>query len=268
MKLGIIYLLLLLFCTVNKQENVESVEMETEATELSVEEFHSTTPDSLEVEEMLAIIAQDSIENETIQLLRTGIFHGDEVEEGIEQQDWLAVFSNEKTSSVRPVNLQVLLVEDPVVDEPGTKTGKEISIQSGEKPTFLVQGVEPISTEIQSLPITDSMLNAGSSVTFLLHEQQWKLTALGTKGEVYPTGSYFYELAHKNTRQIIAGTPFLEDANFSIRWAGDLDGDQALDLLLNVSNHYNVEHLQLYLSSFAKPGKLVQAVAERISVGC
>ena len=54
----------------------------------------------------------------------------------------------------------------------------------------------------------------------------------------------------------------------ALLWAGDLDRDRKLDLLINATNHYNVTHPMLFLSSQAEEGRLVEAVAELRSVGC
>ena len=50
--------------------------------------------------------------------------------------------------------------------------------------------------------------------------------------------------------------------------AGDFDGDGKVDLLLNDSNHYNLTSRVLFLSSLARPGKLVIKAAEFSTVGC
>jgi hypothetical protein len=51
-------------------------------------------------------------------------------------------------------------------------------------------------------------------------------------------------------------------------WAGDIDGDDRLDVLLDTSNHSNGEDTTLYLSSLAAPGQVVKSVASFASFGC
>lgn len=54
-----------------------------------------------------------------------------------------------------------------------------------------------------------------------------------------------------------------------LRWAGDLDRDGKLDLILNLGGHYTQTRLALYLSSAAKDGELVGLVARwDASCGC
>jgi hypothetical protein len=47
-----------------------------------------------------------------------------------------------------------------------------------------------------------------------------------------------------------------------------MDGDNKLDLYVQVSYHYNVSQRKLFLSSQAKRGGLVREVAELMTVGC
>ena len=52
--------------------------------------------------------------------------------------------------------------------------------------------------------------------------------------------------------------------DFYIIWAGDIDGDKKLDMIVNLPETYaSPYHLRLYLSSYAKPGKHLSQVAER-----
>jgi len=48
----------------------------------------------------------------------------------------------------------------------------------------------------------------------------------------------------------------------SLLWAGDLDKDDRLDLLLDVRQHYAAPKIALYLSSHAQPGERVHLVAQ------
>ena len=61
---------------------------------------------------------------------------------------------------------------------------------------------------------------------------------------------------------------FMDDSNISIAWAGDLDGDNKLDLVLNLTLKYSFVHIGLFLSSQAKPGDLVALVAEEWKYAC
>jgi hypothetical protein len=52
-------------------------------------------------------------------------------------------------------------------------------------------------------------------------------------------------------------------------WAGDLDDDGRLDLIVDVSNHYNiVSAIVVFLSSLAREGQLVGRASGFWAVGC
>ena len=49
---------------------------------------------------------------------------------------------------------------------------------------------------------------------------------------------------------------------------GDLDRDGNLDLLYNLTHHYNVSKLTLFLSSAAKSNEIFRKVGEFVITGC
>jgi hypothetical protein len=50
-------------------------------------------------------------------------------------------------------------------------------------------------------------------------------------------------------------------------WAGDIDGDGRLDMILNLTNHYNIWMPTLFLSTAARKGDMVGPVAQFVSYG-
>lgn len=61
---------------------------------------------------------------------------------------------------------------------------------------------------------------------------------------------------------------FLVKGINGMRAAGDLDGDRALDLLIDLTDHYNVSRPTLFLSRGRRAGTLLERVATHESVGC
>lgn len=60
----------------------------------------------------------------------------------------------------------------------------------------------------------------------------------------------------------------LLDQHCELIWAGDLDGDGKLDLIMALSDHYNVVEYTLFLSSRRSQGNLVQRVTAFVTKGC
>ena len=69
-------------------------------------------------------------------------------------------------------------------------------------------------------------------------------------------------LSHGAARQVLYSTDgFVDEPHFYVEWAGDLDRDGRLDLVVNLSNKYSVHPHRLLLSTRAKKSELVGEAA-------
>lgn len=69
-------------------------------------------------------------------------------------------------------------------------------------------------------------------------------------------------LSDGTARQVLYSTNgFVDDPHFFIKWAGDLDRDGRLDLVVNLSRKYSVHRHRLLLSTKAKKSELVGEAA-------
>ena len=59
----------------------------------------------------------------------------------------------------------------------------------------------------------------------------------------------------------------LVDQHCNLQWAGDLDGDGKLDLVMDLSDYYNLSELTLFLSSGAGTS-IVKKVSSFCTSGC
>ena len=59
------------------------------------------------------------------------------------------------------------------------------------------------------------------------------------------------------TQVLYSADGFADDPHFDVAWAGDLDGDGKLDLVVNLSRKYSEHPYRLLLSTKAAPGQLV-----------
>jgi hypothetical protein len=71
----------------------------------------------------------------------------------------------------------------------------------------------------------------------------------------------------ETTVQLLAESHF-DQAITSIIFAGDMDGDDIPDLIIDTSNHYNVRSRALYLSKPAPKGRLLKLMGEHRTVRC
>ena len=217
--------------------------------------------------------AASPIESE-IQLLQVGAFHGDEVsaESG---EVWLGLYSTPDGYTLIPSRITVETVYDPFVDNAGEKTGRAVSVEGQTRPLFLIKGLDAPEVEsIKTLSAEHTILSPGKSLNLRLDDaNKSHLTAYG-EGEVGPNGftsleNYSLELSKGQLSQELLAYSATNGAIPTLLWAGDLDGDNQLDLVVNATPHYVVSSAPiLFLSSMAKDGNLVQKVAIFIATGC
>lgn len=207
------------------------------------------------------------------QLITTFTFHGDEVTAKAGDY-WIAITPTQK----KKVPLKIAIVNDPVIDEGNKKTGKAVSA-TGVKPIFLVKDTQNVGpgtcvtvlnteTELWKKPAVKLKLGAKS------YEVELKLK-VGKKQS--PEDTYtpahctvFVKTGNSSDaildRDCIADLQGLEAPR--ILWAGDIDMDGQLDLLIDGTLESNVSKLMLFTSSTATKGKLLKKVAEFTTTGC
>jgi hypothetical protein len=215
-----------------------------------------------------------------IQLLEPGSFHGNEVR-AVSGQTWLALVWDEKGSALQPVTIHVAK-PDPS-DQSSYPDGKRVTV----KPAFddslvaLLRGPElhegPVTTAV--FPDTGE-LEIGKTVPLTLPDSPARYTlTLSCKPAKTVYSSFRCPLVLSDgsqSQEIFVYRAFpggLTHPSFTgtapyLAWAGDLDGDGKLDLLVNTTNSENSRDLTLYLSSKAKNGALAGVAAQFLTVGC
>ena len=192
-------------------------------------------------------------------IMRTGQHHGSEVR-GKTGGVWLGLFAKE----LRLVKVVSTPVADPLLDEdkPSARpSGLLVSTADAEAPRFLLRGlaprpVSPVLAEQRPLGAFEPVeLLMGRARSVVVAE---KSGALGAR-LVLRSGS---------KEQVLYRHAAGDTDSWSLWWAGDLDGDGRLDLILSASRHDNVETTRLFLSSQARPGELVHEVAVLEMTGC
>lgn len=233
---------------------------------------------------LLSVIARPAIADEPIQLLRTGVWHGDEVaaEAG---PDWWGIFPEGDGFTLQSAPVTMTLVPDEVIGEVNEATAKEVRVPQEAEPVLLVRGLkDPAQGQINALdtPLPSGMIYPGQNLYLPLRNVEQpnvlRVTAYGVVDEfpeIYEPRITKYQvklyknLTHGIQVQTLASIPEIGiDAQPRLVWAGDLDRDGKIDLLFNLTNHYNVMHLALFLSSAAKEGEFVGLVAEWRTTGC
>ncbi|MBD3278309.1 MAG: hypothetical protein GF388_08420 [Candidatus Aegiribacteria sp.] len=215
---------------------------------------------------ILLILTPKSEQLPQFLVLASGQFHRDEVIRPGEG-GWMGVFTEEDRCELRPVELEFLPYHDFVLDSPGDTTGTEVfyATDSG-NPLFFVWSLNSV---FRQGPLPTAAVNTGN----LLPDTTFQLSAEGVETcTVEATDKGLFVSSGGTPQRISAVYPQSaewEENRVSILWAGDLDGDGRMDILLDDLFHYNVYvGYVLYLSSLASPGQLMEEAASFIAVGC
>ena len=172
-----------------------------------------------------------------------------------------------------------------ISDGPGEKTGRAVMIDVPGTPLVLVRGIPGLKERpVQVAVAKPRFFYPGERESWKLAgsgpDRAYALTAYGSADRPPDSqaGSrrvYGYRLVltaqpwTDESQQVLIDLHGLdEDSPPSVVWAGDLDGDGGLDLLMEVGNHYNVREYALLLTSATHGTGLVREVARFRSVGC
>lgn len=208
----------------------------------------------------------------SVSLLLPGSFHGDEVKAASGER-WLGLVQTGNRFQWRPVRLKVTAVNDPIIDDPesNSQTGKQVSV-SGLSPVMLVRGLAGLPQQrLAQAAMAERPVGGldASEISFEVGASRYRLSIPPIIEEYHPDRASEVRLSAGTRSQVLYRWPNgRPDSAANVVWAGDLDGDGKLDLLMELSDHYNVIESTLFLSSRSGPGELVRQVAVFRRVGC
>lgn len=212
-----------------------------------------------------------------VEILNQGSYHGDEVEEGIEQGEWFSLFLNQGYF-IEKTSVTASRVYDAVLDEDeSVATGWEIEDGAGHDPIIMVKGTELPEEEILNVQLPAQIL-PGDTAEFMYNESYYYLFASGNNirdeasGEIWTYSDYRLFLStEKNGKQItqqLVYFDFFDEAMVSILFCGDIDGDTFPDFLIDNVYKYNSRNPTLYLSGETGDDELLHLVGWRKTYGC
>lgn len=214
-----------------------------------------------------------------VSIITTGTFHGDEVSGNVEKINWTGLFKGPNGYYLKQTKLRAMRVNDPVLDEEHQKTGWELRVPGKDTSILLISAAAGLSdTRVSHAPLSKTTLYPGDTLSIHYLGKDYLLVATGKKeptsetGENYQVSDYKLYLSTringKKCQTLLSAHDWFDDAMVYLIFAGDLDRDGILDLILDDSYHYNMTEPSLYLSRNAAKGQAVKRVASHVSVGC
>ena len=144
---------------------------------------------------------------------------------------------------------------------PDPREPRMLSVDTGDvDPTLLVHGVpglEPRAIANATFETLGDLHRGGSPVSMQLGQRRYMVSFDGPD----------VRLADADGHRQVLWTQHIDDVFYVVTWAGDLDRDGKLDLLVNF-NESSMSHSVLFLSSRAKPGQLVGEAARFEHAAC
>lgn len=209
-----------------------------------------------------------------------GSHHGEEVFAKDGEKWWGLFQTDEKGWELQPVTLRVTPEVDQVGDDdPKNPTGRKVLAEGERQPFLLIDGLKnpiagPVAGAIsRDFVVPDKPVDFEFSNIF-----SGQLRAVGKPTEVPSQGLCYcpYDLTFESrgesdfdVKQVVLSRKCAGgDGRPMLLWSGDLDRDGRIDLLLDILEDYNEQHLALYISSERKLGDLVRLVARYRTTGC
>ena len=216
------------------------------------------------------IFSQDSI-----RIIFPGQFHDDEINNELVNEKWFGLIEHEGGYYLSKTKIHISKIFDPVLDEDTLKPSGDLITIEEDNCILLINGLNTLKEkQIDGMRPQKYFLMPGEEMEFDFKNLHYKISAIG-----YPVdpisgwlnGNYqlfIEEINQLKIKQLISEDTLQSESPYNIIWMGDLDNDNEIDLLINLSNHYNHNLPVLFLSSRKINGIILQRSAEFSSVGC
>lgn len=268
--------IILISCS-EQQELSDSAEQQTDspAPEIETGSTEGLYP-VLEVNDPDDFVMVDTFER--VQLLFEGTFHEEEVQEDYEIYKWYGIFNHEDKYYLKQTQLKTERINDAILDSENDKTGWLVETLNDDHAVMLFSGGGFFEGDIDAVSLSNEVIFPGDTLQFTFLNKEYFLFATGKKTTTLSDVDYHSienyklflqtEVEGEQVRQLLVEHENFDEAMVSVLFAGDIDGDGSLDLLLDNSRHYNVANPTLYLSIGKDGTGLLEIVGWHWSTGC
>ena len=200
---------------------------------------------------------------------------------------WLALRVRDGSAQLETTRLRVKPVFDPILDAEGDATGREVASEDDSHVLTYLRGAGLHAGAVVQARSDDVEVADPLAQTLQLHDRRYRIETRCRPDDartVEPGARLFdcsidlIDGARTQTLVRMSGTrrdvnadgPMMlgDDASPAVIFAGDLDRDGRLDLIIDATDHYNLSRPVLFLSGAAEGDELLHAVAEHRAVGC
>lgn len=215
----------------------------------------------------------------TTKVLTEGIFHDDEVWDNADKEKWFGLFQGNTGFYIAETKLKTERVRDEILDDENAKTGWEVQTNN-EDPSIILIGEQNYlaSRNVQQAILSKEQIYPGDTILLNYLGIDYKLYATGEKKKIQEDPEWFdvwnYKLYLTATikgqeyKSLLVAQPNFDDQMVNLIFAGDIDGDGILDLIIDTSRHYNASSPTIYLSKPATKSEIVKPIGGHTSVGC
>ena len=135
----------------------------------------------------------------------------------------------------------------------------DVTVESIPDVSFAMRCIGVPTLNIRSAGVVNHSLHHRRPLHMALGERKYQLVLRGSREDL--TDAEVILTDGHRTQMLYSTDGFVDEPHFDVPWAGDLDGDVMLDLVVNVSRKYSEHPYRLLLSSMASPNQLVGEAA-------
>lgn len=210
-----------------------------------------------------------------ISIIAAGDYHEEEVANS-PVSGWLALIRSGDGSALVDAEMKIETLPDSLADaEDGPFTGKRVTTAPSTGVVVLLQGGGLRTGRINEAQVTGS-LSGLSAKTIAFAGKTYSLDARGACDDrrdpcawTLSQGTREQVLASVRASQYTKGVLDTDSEKTGLLWAGDLDADGKLDLVIDVSDHENASaNIRVFLSSHAEGLEIVGEAGVFDAVGC
>lgn len=222
----------------------------------------------------LMVVQVASAEINEVQILMPTNYHGDELPKDT-SGEWYGIYTTSNGYELRKTPFQINTVRDEVLDDPGPdaeKTGKEIVFKDNQKPLFMIRGLNLSKRKLKTAAFQPGKISVNETRVIEFNGNKYGLSVSGISKDAHTTSDLKIIVQSGTEKEILFSAPpetkVEAPGNVDLIWAGDLDGDDKLDLFIQPVYHYNTMDYQLFLSSKGQGQNMMRMAARLVLLGC